>query len=87
MRHRAVMAMAAIGAGALLLLSAPFALASRPTTGNECKNGGYNALVGTAGQTFANQGECISYAQSGGQLAPRCSEWVTSGAARRLPGF
>jgi hypothetical protein len=26
-------------------------------------------------------------ARNGGFAAPRCSEWVTSGAARRLPGF
>jgi len=57
----------AVAVGAALLISAAPALAAKP--GNECKHGGYNSLVGTAGETFAKQGDCINYAESGGQFA------------------
>lgn len=60
----------AIVANAVALLFSPTpALAGKPTTGDACKHGGYNALVGTAGQTFATQGQCVTFAQAGGQFA------------------
>lgn len=34
-----------------------------------CQKGGYNALVGSGGETFANTGECVSFAARGGTFA------------------
>ena len=35
--------------------------ANTPTTKDDCKNGGYKTLTNTSGQTFKNQGQCVSY--------------------------
>jgi hypothetical protein len=34
-----------------------------------CNHGGFNSLVGTAGQTFVNVGACVEYAANGGKFA------------------
>jgi hypothetical protein len=34
-----------------------------------CRHGGFKALVGTEGQTFANVHDCVTYAASGGAFA------------------
>jgi len=34
-----------------------------------CQRGGYAGLIGTGGETFANTGECVSYAAHGGTFA------------------
>jgi hypothetical protein len=34
-----------------------------------CQKGGYLALVGSGGETFANTGECVSFAARGGTFA------------------
>lgn len=34
-----------------------------------CKQGGYTALVGSGGETFANTGECVNFAARGGTFA------------------
>lgn len=36
-----------------------------------CQKGGWGNLVRSDGSTFANQGECVSYAAKGGQLQPK----------------
>jgi len=36
-----------------------------------CKHGGWQNLVSSTGAPFANQGECVDYADNGGVLFPK----------------
>lgn len=61
---------AALGVTAL----GPAAAAADPGVGNSgaahaCQQGGYLSLVGAGGQTFANAGQCTSFAAHGGRFA------------------
>jgi hypothetical protein len=38
-----------------------------------CKNGGWQNLTTSTGATFHNQGDCVSYAATGGELFPTSS--------------
>lgn len=40
---------------------------------HRCQQGGWEKLRGSDGTTFANQGECVSYAAQGGQLREAAS--------------
>lgn len=56
------------------VLSTATATASLAQGGNSaaahaCQKGGYLALVGAGGETFANVGECVSFAARGGTFA------------------
>lgn len=39
-----------------------FELTNAPTNKNDCKDGGYNKLTNASGDSFKNQGACVSYA-------------------------
>src|SRR5688500_2210494 len=53
---------------ALVVLTAGTTLAGGGNSGaaHACQNGGYVDLVGSGGETFANTGECVSFAARGG---------------------
>ena len=65
-------ALLSLGACALLALalaSAAWAGGGNSEAARACKDGGFKSLVGTQGQTFDNQGQCVSYAVKGGTFA------------------
>lgn len=41
-----------------------------PTSKNDCKNGGWQNLMGSNGRGFKNQGDCVSYNATGGKNLP-----------------
>src|SRR5581483_8089227 len=41
-----------------------------PQSKNDCKNGGWQNLMGSNGQPFKNQGDCVSYNATGGKNLP-----------------
>lgn len=41
-----------------------------PTSKEACKNGGWQNLVGSNGQAFKNQGDCVSYVATAGKNKP-----------------
>lgn len=74
-------------------LSAHSALAAsggNSDAAHQCENGGYVNLIGTNGTTdvtFANTGECVSYAAHGGSLVPSAlvSQCLNGGYANLAP--
>lgn len=70
MKKRILVALAA----ALVLLGPVAAVGADPGGGNSgaahaCEQGGHLGLVGSGGETFANIGECVSFAGRGGTFA------------------
>lgn len=58
----------------LVLLGPATAAADEPNGGNSnsaraCQQGGWRAMVGSRGETFANAGQCVSFAAQGGTFA------------------
>jgi hypothetical protein len=53
-----------VKAGATTTTTAP--APATPRSADDCKDGGWQHLVDSAGQPFANQGECVSYVTRGG---------------------
>jgi hypothetical protein len=60
--------LAAAGAAAALLIAGPAGAKPKPGK-DDCKNGGYASFTSKpGGAPFKNQGECVSFAASGGTL-------------------
>ena len=66
-RSRATVA--AVTTALAIGLCAPPSAAGNARPGDLCKGGGYNALIGSNGSTFRNQGQCVSYTARGGTFA------------------
>ena len=63
----------AVLAPALAAGTTPAVGASNSAAAHACQHGGWQDLATPAGQPFAGQGACTSYAARGGTLAPRLS--------------
>jgi choice-of-anchor C domain-containing protein len=48
---------------------------------NDCKNGGWQTMIDNAGNTFKNQGDCVSYFATKGKNVAAGAPLVTAGAA------
>jgi hypothetical protein len=69
-RTRTLFVAAATLMPVLALSSAASAGNGNSDAAHACKQGGYLSLEGSDDRTFANVGECVSYAAHGGELQP-----------------
>lgn len=63
--------------GALTLGAVASADGGNSDAAHACQHGGYANYTRTDGTTFANQGQCVSYAARGGTLKPKPTATIT----------
>jgi hypothetical protein len=74
---------AALSAGCLLYTAAP-ALASNSSDAKLCQKLGWQLVATATGDSFKNQGNCVSYAARGGQFQGACLDTAQIWADGRL---
>jgi hypothetical protein len=60
----------ALGSALCVAAALPTVAAAKTQPHDICKNGGWQVVVDENLTPFANQGDCVSYVNHGGQLLP-----------------